>query len=279
MRIRSIKPSFWSHRMHRRLSDFDALLALALLSFADDEGRFVRCYTTMRAFLFTHRQKTDADLEASLKKLAEVEWLTLYEGVVDGERLPIGCITKFRDHQVINKPAPSHLPAPPPLTNTTVALPDDSRNVTVALPEDSRNVTITEKTRSREDYGSPTVGLPWDRKGKEGIGEERKGEDGGAAADSEEALLVPGAEVPTDEQVLEYGKGWPGMPATGVPASIPDHWLLSWLAWRKSPKGGPFPSDWKGDIGRRWSSDYLKGLREQKPAREDQGETKRLNRL
>ena len=40
MRIRTLKPEFWSHPVISRQSDAAKLLAIGLLNYADDEGYF-----------------------------------------------------------------------------------------------------------------------------------------------------------------------------------------------------------------------------------------------
>jgi len=133
--------------MHKSLSEAAALLGVALLNYADDEGRFEADVAGIQAQLFRYRSLSKP-IEEGLAELAAKKWLVLYEVTLDGEKVRMGCIVKFRKHQVINKPRPSSLPPPPP-------------------------------DLLREAYGNDTVELPpsW-----EGKGEEWKGSEGSARA-------------------------------------------------------------------------------------------------
>ena len=51
MRIRTIKPEFWSHPVMTRQDDATKLLALGLLNFADDEGYFYADAALIRSAL------------------------------------------------------------------------------------------------------------------------------------------------------------------------------------------------------------------------------------
>ena len=114
-RIRSIKPSFWAACGY--LSRDARLLAVGLISMADDDGRFVATQQAILGYVFP------LDTDVTSKRLAA--WLDevttrrpghdralveLYE--VDG--VPYAWFPKYRKHQRINRPQPSALPAPPP---------------------------------------------------------------------------------------------------------------------------------------------------------------------
>ena len=112
MRIRTIKPDFWQHRMHRRIGVESALVALALLNYADDEGRFDADAELFGAVCFPLRRQLD--LERAFTELAACEFIVLYESSCgNGEVRRFGAIPGFRAHQVIKKPGVSKLPAPP----------------------------------------------------------------------------------------------------------------------------------------------------------------------
>jgi hypothetical protein len=51
-RIRTIKPSFWGSRPVARLSRDARLLAIGLISFADDDGRFLASTATINGYVF-----------------------------------------------------------------------------------------------------------------------------------------------------------------------------------------------------------------------------------
>lgn len=111
MRIRSIKPEYWAHRMHKRISEGAALLGVALLNLADDEGRFEADEARIGAALFPLRPLTGGVVKC-LGDLVRVGFVELYEGMVDGERVQLGVVVNFKRHQVINKPRRSQLPPP-----------------------------------------------------------------------------------------------------------------------------------------------------------------------
>ena len=116
-RIRTIKPSFWSDAGVARLSRDARLLALGLISFADDEGRFIASLPAIRGYVYPHDEDvTDAKVKRWIGEIAKHLRLELYS--VDG--LPYGQWERFvrtpsqKDgHQVIQHPQSSTLPPPP----------------------------------------------------------------------------------------------------------------------------------------------------------------------
>ena len=115
-RIRTIKPSFWESQTIASMSRDARLLALALISMSDDEGRFVATPAKIAGHAYPH---DDSVTPSHIKKwLAEVTkrrdpeeppFAVLYE--VDGCRY--GWLPKWRQHQRISKPQRSTLPPPP----------------------------------------------------------------------------------------------------------------------------------------------------------------------
>lgn len=114
-RIRTIKPSFWAATGH--MSRDARLLALGLISLADDAGRFVATPQAILGYVFP----LDTNIPpATLRRwLGEITTgrpsddrplVEIYE--IDG--VPYGWFPKYRKHQRINRPQPSSLPAPPP---------------------------------------------------------------------------------------------------------------------------------------------------------------------
>lgn len=113
-RIRTIKPSFWAACGH--MTRDARLLAVGLISMADDEGRFVATQQAILGYVFP------LDIDVTSKRLSA--WLSevtekrpsadrplveLYE--VDA--VPYGWFPKYKKHQRINRPQPSALPPPP----------------------------------------------------------------------------------------------------------------------------------------------------------------------
>jgi hypothetical protein len=124
MRIRSIKPEFWTHPVMARLEPEVQLLALALLSLADDEGYFRAEPELVRAACQPFTEDSGR-ITVALLTLSKVGWIEVFD---TGETGLIGCVKNFRKHQVINKPRASKLKA--------YAVSEDSRSATVGLPED-----------------------------------------------------------------------------------------------------------------------------------------------
>lgn len=116
-RIRSIKPEFWSdYRLAQDLTRDERLFYIALWNEADDEGRFLAHPRRLLGVVFPYDDDLhESFIERSLNRLAETGRLILYE--VNGE--PYGQLTKFKDHQRVNRPQPSKLPAPPEDTRLT----------------------------------------------------------------------------------------------------------------------------------------------------------------
>lgn len=64
--------------------------------------------------------------------------------------------------------------------------------------------------------------------------------------------------VPTEDEVLQFARDYPGDMARAIPPQIPDQWALNWFAWRADPCR-PFPNDWQADFIRRFRSDWVNG--------------------
>jgi hypothetical protein len=148
VRIRSVKPEFWSDRVTGRWDTEMKLVYIALWNLADDEGRFEYEPEVIRAQLFPYG--CPFCLETVMARIAETRKLRLYS--VEG--LMYGAIPSFMEHQKPNRPSKSKLPAPPALSNHVPA---------VAQPAPA---PITED--SVKPHGALTPG-------EEGRGEERRG--------------------------------------------------------------------------------------------------------
>lgn len=108
-RIRTIKPSFWGDEKVAELSRDARLLFLGLVSFADDEGRFLASHQAIAGYVFPN----DEDITPSklAKWLAEIEkqgMITLY----NGGRLKYGALPGWTKHQKISHPQSSSHPKP-----------------------------------------------------------------------------------------------------------------------------------------------------------------------
>lgn len=105
MRIRTIKPEFWTHPVMVRQDDATKLLAIGLLNYADDHGFFYATPAMVRAAL----RALDEDstiVRASLARLTEIGFIEMREHSTHGE---LGRIVSFLDHQRVDRPSPSKI--------------------------------------------------------------------------------------------------------------------------------------------------------------------------
>lgn len=105
MRIRTIKPEFWSHRKLGRSSSDVKCMAIGLLNYADDEGYFEYDEVLIKAALFPF-QNGSLNTHGVLSELSLQGYIEVRE-CADFRK--IGKIINFTSHQVINRPSPSKL--------------------------------------------------------------------------------------------------------------------------------------------------------------------------
>jgi len=109
-RIRTIKPRFWGSGSTAQMSRDARLLAVGLISMADDEGRFLASPAAILGYVYPNDENVST---TQVKRwLAEVErtgFALTY--LSDGCRY--GVLPKYREHQRISHPQPSPIPAPP----------------------------------------------------------------------------------------------------------------------------------------------------------------------
>jgi hypothetical protein len=249
MRIRSIKPSFWQHRMHSRISLLASNLAVGLLNLADDEGRFEADAAAIKSLLFTYRATVMPEhIEKALQELAAVRFIYLYDVEIDLIPVRCGVVTTFSKHQTISRSTPSSLPKPP-----RNLIREEPKIAPGSLHEDSMSAPGS----LHEDSMSAPGSLHEDSmvEGREGRKEGRKEVPPPPQAQSAGMDVVPGREVPTEDQVYAFGDSWPGHLGVGAPPGIPKGWLSGWIAWRFG-SSDPFPADWQSDITRRFVRDW-----------------------
>jgi hypothetical protein len=107
-RIRTIKPSFWGSRQVSGLGHEARLLAVGLISFADDDGRFLYSTAAVNGYVYPN---DELPLPRVRKWLLEVTASGLVHEYENGG-VRYGCFPKWHDHQVINRYTPSILPEP-----------------------------------------------------------------------------------------------------------------------------------------------------------------------
>jgi hypothetical protein len=68
----------------------------------------------------------------------------------------------------------------------------------------------------------------------------------------------PGAEVPTEADVLAFAQAWAGDMTRGIAPVIPEAWALDWFNWHTHESARAFPRDWKAALIGRFRSDWVK---------------------
>lgn len=105
MRIRTVKPEFWSHPVMVKQDDATKLLAIGLLNFADDEGFFFADPRIIRGAL----RPLDEDssiIRRALESLSCIGYIELREHSSHG---PVGRVTNFTAHQRVDRPSKSKI--------------------------------------------------------------------------------------------------------------------------------------------------------------------------
>jgi len=127
MRIRTIKPEFWTHEGLCKKSDFTRLLAIALLNLADDEGYFMANPILIRGQVFPFLEDSKKIL-GSLQDLSGVGWIRLGK---DDQKRDVGKIVNFLKHQRVDKPQSSKI-------KPSSVFQDDSKNDLGTIQDDSK---------------------------------------------------------------------------------------------------------------------------------------------
>jgi hypothetical protein len=110
-RIRTLKPSFWSDAAVADLSHEARLLLVGLISFADDDGRFLASHSAITGYVYPHDYIVPGRLRKWLDEIEATGMVRFYSV----SRREYGAFPNWRKHQVINRPQPSTLPEPPAL--------------------------------------------------------------------------------------------------------------------------------------------------------------------
>jgi len=107
MRIRTVKPDFWTHEIMAGKSEFTRLLALALLNYADDEGYFMASDKLIQGTLFPFLEDSKK-IPRAIQDLSRMGYLQI-GFLPDGRKA--GCIVNFTKHQRVDKPKASNIKA------------------------------------------------------------------------------------------------------------------------------------------------------------------------
>lgn len=109
-RIRTIKPDSALSETLESVSVTAALLFARLPCFTDDEGRMRYSPALIKAQVFPLREEiTQADCGNAIEELAVMGLVRVY--TVEAKKYL--CIPGFAEHQKVNRPQASQLPAPP----------------------------------------------------------------------------------------------------------------------------------------------------------------------
>jgi hypothetical protein len=105
VRIRTIKPEFWTHPILSRLSHEARLAAIGLLNIADDDGFFLADAALIRSALWPFDEDS-TNARRALDALSKAGYIEIRESSTHG---PIGSVLNFSKHQRIDRPTASKL--------------------------------------------------------------------------------------------------------------------------------------------------------------------------
>jgi hypothetical protein len=108
-RIRTVKPEFFTSLTVAGLSVEARLTFIGLWTHVDDQGRCVDDPRLIKAAVWPLDDRISSDVERDLKELTESSLILRYKV---GERSYL-CVRAWDEHQRINRPTKSKLPAPP----------------------------------------------------------------------------------------------------------------------------------------------------------------------
>lgn len=133
MRIRTIKPEFWSHPVTGRWSGELQAFAISLLNISDDEGFFYGDAASVRSAV----RPFDDDSKTTLGLLDECSRQGWIERVKHPERGPICRVVNFSEHQRIDKPKPSKI-APYFNDSKCLRVQDESKTIPRRVQDESQ---------------------------------------------------------------------------------------------------------------------------------------------
>jgi hypothetical protein len=108
MRIRSVKPEFWTSEKVGKLSRDARLVFIGLFNLADDEGRFRAAPSMVAGALLPYDEDGQRVVKKALDELAAKRLVRLYSH----DDCSYGWVIGFSEHQAIDRPKASKLPAP-----------------------------------------------------------------------------------------------------------------------------------------------------------------------
>ena len=108
-RIRTIKPSFWADEHVAELTRDARLLAIGLISSADDDGRFIASIAAISGYVYPHDDLPPAKVKRWLTEIELAGIVQLYTV----HRREYGAFPNWEKHQRVNRPSESLIPPPP----------------------------------------------------------------------------------------------------------------------------------------------------------------------
>ncbi|MFD5566602.1 hypothetical protein [Streptomyces cadmiisoli] len=153
-RIRTIKPEFFTSLTIADLTPEQRLTFIGLWTHVDDAGRCVDEPRLIKAAIWPIDDRTAADIEIDLKALTESSLITRY--TLNRKRYI--AVTNWKEHQRINRPTDSKIPAPeegdPTPPDPVTRHDSDSLSPHAQLTEDSPQERKG-KEGNREGKGNP----------------------------------------------------------------------------------------------------------------------------
>ena len=197
MRIRTLKPEFWSSEDIAALTEPAMLLAIGLLNYADDEGYFNANPALIKAALFPLREPS-VSIHGALSECSNVGYIEVRK-TADGRKL--GKIVKFGNHQSINRPSKSKI-------KELFEACERSVRTHGALTEDSRQEQGTGIRDQGKEQGSGNV--PDSRE---------------SGAQTELGYRTKKGRLVKGEQLEWFGQFWKAFAKTDGKAEAADAWL------------------------------------------------------
>lgn len=154
-RIRSLKPGIFQSPQVMNLSMGARLLFVGLITQACDQGRGTADARSLRAAVFPGDDCSSAEVDAWLGEIEAQGLIVVYDGPRLGR---LYALPTWNRHQRINRPTPSHYPAPPNFPDQEEPCKDSSLNTHGVGSESS--VGIGEEGEEGKEGGSAPARPP-----------------------------------------------------------------------------------------------------------------------
>jgi hypothetical protein len=206
MRIRSIKPEFWSSFTLAKLSEPALILAVGLLNHSCDAGYFEADPRIIKAAIFPLREPSRS-ITGCLAELAGIEYIEVRKAV-DGRI--VGRVINFASHQKVNNPSkrPSKAKADYDKGLTASEFSSDQRSNTPSLFESSCSTTVTLHEDSQKNPSGTGSR-------EQGTGSEGAGAESGARAEEPSVARDRNRALPETLNTPAFREAW-------------ERWLIHW---------------------------------------------------